>query len=267
MPYTPRHSAYSREVFQAGACVLPKNFIEQLPEAFPRLGHIIHNARNQIRVFEWESGPINIKKYCIPPIVNRILYSLGWRTPKAQTTFQNALEIIRRGFRTPQPLGYIIERQGGLINYSYFISEQLQGFQTLRLREADWDGLIKALARYTVQLHQAGLRHKDYTPGNILYTEKDGQFHFALVDINRFRIYQKPVGLWAALTNLMQPFENDEHLKLFVSEYAKLRQINRSFCTAYVLFLRHMRNAYNKTKRALKKIPGANLLLGKPLGK
>ena len=33
-----------------------------------------------IRVFDIAGKKINVKKFCIPPIVNRILYSLGWRT-------------------------------------------------------------------------------------------------------------------------------------------------------------------------------------------
>ena len=83
---------YTREIYQTPTVRLPDNFIQQLPESFPQHGRIIHNARNQIRVYELEDQEINVKKFCIPPIFNRILYSLGWRTPKAKTTFLNAQE-------------------------------------------------------------------------------------------------------------------------------------------------------------------------------
>lgn len=258
--------AYLRETYKSENAPFPSDFIEQLPEQFALGGRIIHNARNQIRVYETTSTEINVKKFCIPPIVNRILYSLGWRTPKAKTTFLNATEIVKRGFQTPKPFGYIIERTRGLINFSYFISEQVQNVTPIREHKADCQPLIEALAKYTARLHQAGLMHKDYTPGNILYTEQNGKFNFMLVDINRFHIQDKPIGLWRSVSNLMQPFENDERLKEFVAEYAKHRKLNKDLCIRYVLFLRHTRNAYNSTKRALKKLPGAYLFLNKPLG-
>ncbi len=262
MPY---QKSYLRETYKAHNAPLPPSFIEQLPERFTMGGRIIHNARNQIRVYEENDTQINVKKFCIPPIINRILYSLGWRTPKAKTTFLNAKEIVKRGFKTPKPFGYVIERKGGLIDFSYFVSEQVQGVTPIRERKTNTQPLIDALAEYTARLHQTGLMHKDYTPGNILYTEQDGKFDFTLVDINRFHIQNKPIGLWRSATNLMQPFENNEHLKLLVNAYAKHRPINKELCIRYVLFLRYMRNAYNSTKRALKKIPGAYLFLNKPL--
>lgn len=262
-----RHrKTYLRETYQALQVPLPPHFIEQLPEQFTKKGRIIHNARNQIRVYEYNGAEINVKKFCIPPIVNRILYSLGWRTPKAKTTFSNAMEIVKRGFQTPKPFGYIIERSSRLIDFSYFISEQVQNVTPIRERRENTQPLIEALAEYTARLHQAGLMHKDYTPGNILYTEQNGKFNFTLVDINRFHIQNKPIGVWRSVSNLMQPFENDERLKEFVTAYAKYRKINKKLCIRYVLFLRHTRNAYNSTKRALKKLPGAYLFLNKPLG-
>ena len=261
----PTGKLYTREICRLPAARLPQNFIQQLPESFPRCGRIIHNARNQIRVYSFKGKEINVKKFCIPPIVNRILYSIGWRIPKAKTTFLNAQEILKRGFHTPRPFGYLIERSAGLINYSYFISEQVQGFTPIR-RAENIPALIKALAEYTAKLHQAGLMHRDYTPGNILYREENGAYTFMLVDINRFRIQNKPICLWFSVRNLMKPFEDDKWLESFVTEYAKRRNLNVRFCIWYVLFLRHTRNCYDTFKRMLKHLPFAYLFLNKPLG-
>ena len=255
----------TREIFTAPQTALPPEFIPSLPEKFSTAGEIIHNARNQIRVYDVNGKKVNVKKFCIPPIVNRILYSNGLRIPKAKKTFSNAQEILHRGFKTPKPYGYIIERTGKLIDFSYFISEQVEGKKPIREAGFDKD-LIRALARYTAQLHATGLMHKDYTPGNILYSVQDGKYDFWLVDINRFRCSQKPIPLWLVLQNLMQPFHDDEPLEFFVLEYAKVCGLSPKIYGP-VRFIRHTRNWYDKTKRALKKIPGANLLLGKPLKK
>lgn len=259
-----KNPTFSQDIYQATDTGLPNDFMNALPATFDACDHIIHQARNQIKVYDSPVGKLNIKKYCIPPIINRILYSLGWRTPKAKSTYQNALEIRKRGFLTPKPIGYRIDRTAKLINYSYFVSEQVLDMKPI----GHWcrnKALISALAEYTAQLHLHGLMHKDYTPGNILYAEKDGKYSFMLVDINRFICQDKPIHILEACKNLMQPFSEDDMLEYFVAEYARFRQIHKDICTHHVLHLRHMRNRYDTFKAWLKKIPGARYLIGKPI--
>lgn len=253
------------EIFQDPKAPLPANFIAKLPEFFSTSGTIIHNARNQIRVFDVNGKLINVKKFCIPPIVNRILYSLGWRTPKALTTYRNAQEILKRGFHTPAPYGYRIERKGGLINFSYFVSEQVQNMHQIR-DGGNNPALIKAVAKYTADMHAKGLFHRDFTPGNILYRVDNGMYHFMLVDINRFRFFDGPTPRRLALRNLGQPFPQDDLLKAFVQEYSRYAPWAADVAKT-VLRRRHIRNWYNQTKRNLKKLPGASLFLNKPLKK
>lgn len=252
------------QIFKLENSPIGQEFLENLPQYFPHNGTIIHHARNQIRVMDMNGKKINVKKYCIPPIVNRILYSIGLRRPKAKSTYVNAQEIIKRGFATPQPYAYILERKKGLLYHSYFISEQVEGVKTIRHNSSD-KKMISALAEYTAQLHEKGLMHKDFTPGNILYKEENGKYHFVLVDINRFHCKNKPIGLGGVCKNLMQPFNDDELIKFFVFEYAKYRKINTSIVWPYVYLLRHYRNFYDRTKRALKSLPGAKLLINKPI--
>ena len=157
-----------------------------------------------------------------------------------------------------------MERKKGLLYHSYFISEQVEGVKPIGHQCTD-KKLIAALAEYTAQLHESGLMHKDYTPGNILYKEENGKYHFVLVDINRFHCKKKPIGFAGTCKNLMQPLNNDELIKFFVFEYAKHRKINTAVVWPYVYFLRHYRNFYDRTKRALKSLPGAKLLINKPI--
>ncbi|MBR4592140.1 MAG: hypothetical protein IKO35_02920 [Elusimicrobiaceae bacterium] len=255
----------TNQTIQIPGAPLPADFMQTLPGFFSSGGTIIHNARNQIRVFDVNGRKINIKKFCIPPIVNRILYSLGWRTPKAVATYRNAQEILKRGFHTPAPYGYRIERKGGLINFSYFISEQIENMRPIREGGSD-PALIQALAQYTAALHAHGLFHRDFTPGNILYRVENGEYQFSLVDINRFRFFDGPAPRRFVLRNLMQPFHDDNLLKCFVQAYQKhvpgLGDMEQA-----VLRRRHWRNFYDNTKRQLKKIPGVSLFLGKNLKK
>ena len=254
---------HTSEKILTPAAPLPGDFLQNLPDFFNTGGTIIHNERNQIRVFDVNGHKINIKKFCIPPIVNRVLYSLGWRTPKAAATYRNAQEILKRGFHTPAPYGYRIERTGGLINFSYFVSQQIENMQPIRDGGNDPE-LIKALAKYTADMHAKGLFHRDFTPGNILYCTENGEYQFSLVDINRFRFFNGPVPRNLVLRNLMQPFYKDELLRKFIREYQNFAPSVGEVETV-VLRRRHLRNAYDTFKRNLKKIPGAYIFLNKPL--
>ena len=244
---------------------LPDNFVSTLPDFFDKKGDVIHNARNQIRVFNVNNHKINVKKFCIPPIVNRILYSLGWRTPKAVSTYHNAQEILKRGFHTPAPYGYRLERKCGLINFSYFVSEQEENMRPVRDTQND-PTLINALAAYTADMHAKGLWHKDFTPGNILYRVENGKHIFSLVDINRFCFFNGPTPKKFVRQNLIQPFYDDKNLRAFVEEYARLTNW-RGNLVRDVLRRKHLRNAYDKFKHDLKKLPGAYIFLNKPLEK
>ena len=254
-----------RTIFENPNSPLPKDFIAQVPTLFDKGGTLLHNARNQIRVFDVEKRSVNIKKYCIAPIVNRLLYSWNWRSPKAVSTYRNALKILEKGFSTPRPYGYILERKGGILGFSYFISEQIEDMQPVGYAEHP-DELIKAIAQLTADMHQKGLLHIDYTPNNILFSQKDGKYVFSLVDINRFHFYNHPVPLGAALTNLMKPFHDDRQLTKFVKFYAGFRGLDPNLYKK-VLRRRHLRNAYDDFKKKLKKLPCASWFINQPLGK
>lgn len=233
-------------------------------EDFLKKGQTIYLARNHIKIFEVNNQKVNVKKFCIPPLPNRILYSLGLRTPKAKTSALHAQEILRRGFLTPAPYGYTIKRRFGLINFSYLITEQVAG--TMLGYKDHPEHLIREVARYAARLHEHGMLHRDFTPNNILYTEKDGKYEFILVDINRFIFSDKPFPAWACIRSLTQPFYQDAQIRIFVDEYAKARGINPGI-VRWVLAWRHWSNGYHAFKLSLKKIPVIRSLVPKRLDK
>lgn len=51
---------------------------------------------------------INVKRYRVPIFINRIAYTF-FRKSKACRAYNNAFEVIKRGFETPESIAYIEE--------------------------------------------------------------------------------------------------------------------------------------------------------------
>ena len=69
------------------------------------------------------------------------------------------------------------------IAYTFFRGQNIRHWET---EVPDYKQMIRAFAAFTYGLHSKGVYHKDYSPGNILFTRDGaGKYHFYMVDINR----------------------------------------------------------------------------------
>ena len=238
------------------------SFIDQLPTRVETEGTTIHNKRNQIKVFEEGGHKLCVKRYAVPALGNRILYSLGLRAPKAKRHYDYAREIIKRGFVTPRPYGYLIRYKNGFMSDSASVYEMVENVKSVGDDVLKNPALLRAFAAYTADLHKHGLMHRDYILNNVLYAEDNGRYRFVLIDINRFVFRSKPLGLFLTSVNMMQPFHNEKQVRAFVREYERFRPMPKYFENLVVLF-RKARTFYSHFKRLLKKIPGAKALRGK----
>ena len=246
----------------SNAAVSSADFLDKIPALFEQ-GTLIYNARNQIRVTTYQGHALNIKKFCIPPIFNRILYSVGVRSPKAKTAYANALKIRERGFQTPLPYGYILEKENGLLKHSYLVTQQLDGYQTLGKDIPK--SLIRRTAQYLSQLHEKGMLHLDLTPNNILYKQEGDNYLFSLVDVNQFYFQKKPLLPIQVMPYMIQLFPERKDLLHFITAYAYCRKADPKYCYRAAVQLRSGRTAYSRLKKMLKKIPGAHLFQTKRL--
>lgn len=215
-------------------------FIFSVPAIFTEKGTTIYHRRNEIKVFETGEAELNVKQYRVPAFFNRIVYTYI-RKPKAARAYSYAQKLLSKGFDTPPPVAYITEKKGGLIHHSYFISIQLQemrnmyefGKGTLLGREH----IVTALGHYTARLHQAGILHKDYSPGNILFKEASNrQVAFSLVDINRMSF--KKVSVKEGCKNLARLWGKEDLFRLIAKAYAEARGADADTCTRWILHYR-----------------------------
>ena len=84
---------------------------------------------------------------------------------------------------------------------------------------------MTAFAQFTAALHEKGVCHEDYSPGNVLIAQIDGQYHFSLVDINRMTF--KPMNLEEGCKNFRRMFISDELYIFLAKKYAQCRNFDQ----------------------------------------
>lgn len=200
-------------------------FVEKLPSEFANSGEIVYKSRNEIRRYDTTTPPVAVKRYKVPILINRIIYAL-FRPTKAERSYRYALRLQELGIGTPTPIAYSEHYKGGLLGTSYFVSEMVSHPYMMRIFEhctLDQKHLeiLNAFAQFTVELHEKGVHHRDYSPGNILFTQQGDNYHFCLVDINRMQFGK--LSRKACLRNFHRICGQTEVVKQLVTTYATLR--------------------------------------------
>ncbi|MDE6266463.1 MAG: lipopolysaccharide kinase InaA family protein [Muribaculaceae bacterium] len=206
-----------------------KIFPENQPESIRRIALngvpdnalLIYKGRNRVFSLLVDGGrEINIKEFHKPRFPNSYIYN-SLRRSKACRSFLNAKKLIELGFHTPQPIAFIEETSAGALRRSYYISQQVP-FKPIR----DWttipgyETLIDDLGAEINRLMTAGVFHRDFSPGNILYQPlPDGHFRFYYVDLNRMEFN---VTSTAKLMRMFRAITLDEdELSMLAAAYAR----------------------------------------------
>ncbi len=202
-----------------------RDFITRLPEIFLHEGEYLHDGRNKIKIFDIGGLRINVKRYRIPIVFNRVVY-LYLRKTKAERAYVYALRLQEMGICTPAPIAYIIEKKGMLLGYSYFVSIQVdysrRFYEFGRAALTDEHVMIlEEFGRYTAHLHQQNVCHQDYSPGNILFDLKNGRPEFCIVDINR--MYFGTVSFKKGCANFARLWGGPEMFRIVATAYAEER--------------------------------------------
>ena len=162
-------------------------------------------------------------------IINRIVYSF-FRRSKAERSFIYSMAVQEHGFDVPEPIAMIEKFHRGLLSESYYICGYDAGKTVRDLMDGEVKGnedKLSAFAHYTVLLHQAGILHLDYSPGNILIHQgSNGEYTFSLVDVNRMQLLPE-IDCDTVCRNMCRLCISREVLSYIRREYAALREWNR----------------------------------------
>lgn len=217
-----------------------RDFLLTLPRRMDSEGTYIYGGRrNLIKSFEAPDGTVlNVKRYHAPRGVNRLVYSLGLRQPKGLRAWTYPSILRERGVETPQAVAYIEYRHHGLLGLSYFVSLQCPYRHRLyEVVDADptlYVPLAQALAHFAAHMHDEGVYHCDFSPGNILWDrDDDGTFRFSIVDINRMRF--GTVGARMGCESFRRLWGTKAFFVALAREYARQRGFSPDDCERMVM--------------------------------
>lgn len=192
-------------------------------------GDVIHNGRNILRHY---NGAV-CKQFAIPSIWRGLLYGLFTKS-KARRSYEYALRL--QGL-TPAPIAYREVRYLGCLRESWYVcraSDCTHTFNEL-IGHPDYPNrvrILQSIGRFTAQLHQRGILHKDYSGGNILFNENGSQLN--IVDINRLRFCQH-IPQAQGLQNFERLNIDREALAIMAYAYADAMHYEPDFCAHYII--------------------------------
>ena len=196
--------------------------IDHIEVHFQQATQILHAERNEIRIVKFADKDYVVKSFRIPHLINRFAYHY-LRASKAKRSYQYSLKL---GMEIcPEPVAYIEQFHQGLLARSYFISRHFNYDFTIRplLDDARFENrseILRQFATFTHHLHQRGILHRDYSPGNILIKQQGKQYNFKIIDVNRMQF--KSLNLKERLSNFTRLMVDDSTMEIILNCYAKL---------------------------------------------
>ncbi|MFA6582326.1 MAG: glycosyltransferase [Paludibacter sp.] len=223
-------------------------FVYNIPDSFVNNGKTIHAGRNTIKIFEEKGYKIVVKSFRIPIFINRIIYGV-FRTSKAQRSYKYAEKLIKIGIGTPAPIGYYEQRTVFLFSKSYYASLQSECNYTFNdlinnQQFPDRNDVLKAISRFTADLHEKGVLHRDYSAGNILFQQKGNKIDIEILDLNRMEFGK--VDLEKGCKNFERLNIDTESLTIMAKEYAIVRGFDQQTCIENVLKMRWSKHQQKK---------------------
>lgn len=213
----------------------------------------IHLARNELKVIELEGINTVVKAFRVPNWMNRFVYAYI-RNSKAYKAFHNATKLHGIGVETPEAIGYIEFFKFGLLHESYFISKKFDyDFTIAHIRDDQPEYKKKVLeqfAAFSYEIHKKGVWHVDYSGGNILIKESNGNYEFSLVDINRMKF--RPISGYKGLENFNKLWFNETDLTTIAKTYALLAGLDEQKAISEILMHDRRLKAKVEFKRKLK---------------
>ena len=239
---------------------------EQLEQATP--DKVFRDSRNKVWNIQSDFGMLTVK-------LNRAkgLKKLTYRfaESKGKRHWNNAVNMLRRGINTPQPVAYFERHNDSGIEENYYVTQFLVGafsardvFTSINNGEADFKGiahdhLLQVIAEFTCEMHNRGVLHRDLSSGNLLLVQEEEGIKPYLIDIGRARV-RNHINRKTRLTDVMRicyklSWDHREQMMAYYIDYLGRELPGWRFAVKrYVFKQQSKRFIKGNIKRAWKKL-------------
>jgi len=214
-----------------------EEFFYSLPDIFDNQGETIHSGRNIIKIFSIGNQKWVVKWFKAPNFFNRLIYG-NFRKSKARRSYEYALKLQSLGIKTPVPIGYYEQKILFFFSQSFYatlVSECEHRFDEIITNKdfKDRELILKEFAKFSAKLHDNNILHGDYSQGNILFSTKNNEVVFEIVDLNRIKF--KKISPEEGCKNFERLNLEHEALTIIAKEYAKARNLDEKNCIDWIL--------------------------------
>lgn len=217
---------------------------------------VLFKKRNEIKLINYQNQEYVTKSFKIPHFINKIVYRF-FRDSKAKRSYENSIRLLKLNINTPKPIGYIEFNSLFLFAQSFYVSDFFDYDFEIRAvfkdkNFEDRENILKEFIEFTYDLHNKGVYHVDYSPGNILIKKLENGYEFCIIDVNRMKFIDFNLDLrMKSMSKLTLDIDNN---KLLIEYYSKLLKVDiNNMENIFLLHLENQKN-YLKNKKKLKKI-------------
>ena len=235
------------------------NLVVNIKEYFSKDTNIIlFKKRNTIKTVDFNDSKYVVKSFKTPHLLNQIIYKF-FRESKAKRSYDNSKKLLELDINTPKPVGYTEFSSLVFFKESYYISEFFNyDFEIRALFKDknfhDRDNVLKLFTKFSVNLHDKGVYHIDYSPGNILVKKTSDTYLFYIIDVNRMKFLNFDTDLRMKSLSKLTSDKNDN--KLLSKYYAEVSNIDEKTLENKLEHYVEEQQKYLKNKKRLKKIKG-----------
>ncbi len=234
-----------------------KDLVVNIKKYFDDSSQVLFKQRNILKLVEYKGAKYAIKSFKKPNFINKIVYKY-FRKSKARRSYENSVKLESLGINTARPIGYF-EEDGFLFTHSYYISEYFDYDFEIRavFKDKKFSNrveILKEFIKFTYHLHNQGVYHIDYSPGNILVKKLDDKYQFFIIDVNRMKFIDFDIDL--RMKSMCKLTSNTDDNNLLVKYYAIELKIDSKILSEKYNFYLEEQKKYLENKRKFKKLKG-----------
>ncbi len=212
-----------------------KDFVLQIQKHFRMEKSYIHKERNEVKELDHSGKIIVVKSFQVLSMPRRFIYTFLQKS-KAKRSFLYSQKL--KNF-APKPIAYVEFFRWKLLEESYYLCEKFDFDFTIREvlfdeNFYDRENILKQFAIFTYNLHNNGIYHLDYSPGNILIKKDKKNYTFSVVDVNRMAFF-KP-NLTQRMKNFERLTRSEQDLEIIAKEYAKVSEEDGEDCMRLIKY-------------------------------